>query len=173
VQLFIISSLANEVAKVDTSKIAAERPARLFGLAASSIIVMSSSVRVLVNNECGASSFCKRTKFGVASGALSFVASLALALMMQRNAVPLALEFYSMSTLLIWWCFTVGFVTFGTTLTAPGAAVGNLYFSCWISFILVVFMFAQAFRDFLASQVGDDDDDEDEEERVSPSEEKK
>jgi hypothetical protein len=43
----------------------------------------------------------------------------------------------------------IGYVTFGKN--SPGAEIGNLYFSTWLSFIFIVFIFANNFRDLVDS----------------------
>jgi hypothetical protein len=43
----------------------------------------------------------------------------------------------------------IGYVTFGKN--SPGSEIGNLYFATWISFIFIVFIFANNFRDLVDS----------------------
>ena len=125
---------------------------RWFSLAAASLVVLFASVRIYKNDDvqCGGptsefdqsdelagTEFCKRTKLGISLGVLTFVSSLAFsfgaALLPFAGLVELALT----AVLLVMWVFGVGFITFGGDLS-PGTHIGNLYFSTWISFGLVV-----------------------------------
>ena len=56
-------------------------------------------------------------------------------------------EFGVTTFLFIMWCVGTFLITFGQS---PGALIGNLYFSTWISFLLIMMIFAQAFQDFTA-----------------------
>ena len=69
--------------------------------------------------------------------------------------MTLWLEMSSTTCLLIVWCFGVGFITFGNT---PGSTISNLYFATWASFLLVVFLFAQNFRESIAAWKEQDDE---------------
>ena len=161
--VFVAASLVQEHSGVNVRDIAkSAKNARWFGLAASSLVVMVSSIRVYQPYQCGpdTSPFCKRTKFAIAMGVLSFLYSSGLVYLLNKSLTLLA-ELIATSFLLVLWCFGVGFITFGS---APGATIGNLYFSTWISFILMVVIFAQCFRDFmgtvsLAKQQQSDNDD--------------
>lgn len=119
---------------------------RWFGLVASSMVVLFASVRIFRNDDvrCGddastlaGTEFCKRTRLGISLGVLTFLASLAFSF--GGTYIPFAglLELALTSILLVMWIFGVGFITFGGDLS-PGTHIGNLYFSTWISFGLVV-----------------------------------
>jgi len=122
-----------------------------YGLAGSSMVVMVSSVRLFNSSNCADDSteYCRRTKFGISVGVLSFVFSIALACILSKATSVTFFELVSTTVMLTFWCFGVGFITFGQ---APGSRIGNLYFSTWISFILIVAIFAAVFRDFLSSR---------------------
>ena len=112
---------------------------------------MATSVRLFTSRSCGdelegSTRYCKRTKFSISMGALSFVGSAVLAYLLSMGLSGF-IEFIACTVLLFLWCFGVGFITFGS---APGATIGNLYFATWISFIIVVILFGQAFRNFMS-----------------------
>jgi hypothetical protein len=145
--LFLSGSLAQETAGVDVTK-TPPKSARWYGLCASSLVVMGSAVRIFKAGSCGddvGTEFCKRTKFAVSVGVVSFVFSMVLTYLTQKG-LTIMLETIATMVLLIMWCFGTGYVTFGSS---PGAQIGNLYFATWISFILCVFLFGQCFRDVL------------------------
>lgn len=151
--VYIAASLLEEYG-ISVRQVAANnaKAGRWYGLAASSMIVMVSSVRLFVSKNCSndiwtGTETCKRTKFGISMGVISFVWAFGLGFMMHK--VSKFLELASSTMLLTLWCFGVGFITFGES---PGARIGNLYFSTWISFIIIVFLFAQVFRDFMSAR---------------------
>lgn len=115
------------------------------------MVVMVSCVRIFVATNCPGdrSMYCRRTKFGISVGVLSFLGSIACACMLSKAKVTTFNELLATTVMLTFWCFGVGFITFGP---APGSKIGNLYFSCWISFIVIVMIFGQTFRDFLSGR---------------------
>lgn len=122
-----------------------------YGLAASSMVVMVSSIRIFQAVKCAGddSEYCKRTKFAISVGVLSFFGSIYLACTLAKAISVTFIELVSTTVMLVFWCFGVGFITFGA---APGSRIGNLYFSTWISFIVIVMIFGQTFRDYLSGQ---------------------
>lgn len=150
--VFITASLATDVTGVSVKDVAPGSVFRWFALAATSVIVMASSSRYYTARDCSNqylthSENCRRTKFAISMGAISFVTSLVAAYLIQ-NGLGRTIEFGITIVLLVLWCFGVGFITFGQS---PGAEIGNLYFSTSISFVLVVVLFADAFRAFVGS----------------------
>lgn len=155
--VFLAGSLAQETMGLDIRS-APSKQARWFGLAAASLVVLFASVRIYRNDniQCGGpvttyqneetgmeeetlagTELCKRTKLGIALGVLTFISSLGFSF--GAGLVPFAglVELGLSAVLLIMWVFGVGFITFGGNLS-PGTHIGNLYFSTWISFGLVV-----------------------------------
>lgn len=124
-----------------------------YGFAASTIIVMISSSRIYQQADCGGdlkgTSGCRRTNFGIALGCISFVAGVAMAIALTRQALPKYAVIFASGLSLTLWCFGVGFITFGT---GPGSVIGNLYFSTWISFIVITVIFAGDVRDYASSR---------------------
>lgn len=150
--VYIFGSLAQEYTGVSVRDVAPSRKNGLwYALCASSIVVLATSVRLFTSRSCGndlegSTSYCKRTKFAISVGTISCFASAVIAYL-QGVGLSGFMEFIGCCFLLFIWCFGVGFITFGT---APGATIGNLFFSAWISFILVVILFGQSFRAFMS-----------------------
>lgn len=143
-------SLAQETAGIDVRSLANGKQARWFALAASSMVVLFASVRIHRNNgiNCGdeeaeisfsGTEFCKRVNLGISLGVITFLFALVnsfyshILASLGGYVVELALT----AVLLVMWTFGLGFITFGGDLS-PGTHIGNLYFSTWISFALVV-----------------------------------
>jgi hypothetical protein len=152
--LYLSGSLAQESAGVDVTQTPPQL-ARWYGLTASSMVVMGSASRALNSSTCDLASFrglqyCRRTKFAIAVGTISFVLSAVVTFLVHQTAtLQLWVETAFTTVLLTLWCFGVGYITFGST---PGATISNLYFATWISFIMVVFLFAQNFRETIAAR---------------------
>ncbi|GKY97816.1 hypothetical protein MPSEU_000739700 [Mayamaea pseudoterrestris] len=150
--VYIFGSLAQEYTGMSVRDVAPNRKNGLwYGLCASSIVVMATSVRLFTSRQCGddlqgSTRYCKRTKFAISVGAISFVASAVIAYLLSMGLSGI-MEFIACCFLLFLWCFGVGFITFGS---APGSVIGNLYFATWVSFVLVVVLFGQSFRAFMS-----------------------
>jgi hypothetical protein len=155
VAVYIAASLLQETTGVNVkqSALTQGKTGKWYGFAASSIIVMVASVRIYQAAECGSAlqgtEYCRRTNLGIALGCISFVMGVSVACGMARQLVHSCIELSVSALLLAMWCFGVGFITFGTS---PGAKIGNLYFSTWISFIAIVVIFAAVFRDFMSAR---------------------
>lgn len=155
--VFLAGSVAQETMGLDVRQ-APQKQARWFALAASSMVVLFASVRLHRNKDvqCGGedtvydsfqqsfeagtlagTEFCKRVNLGISLGVITFL--LACAMSFGAALLPFAglAELGLSAVLLVMWCFGVGFITFGGNLS-PGTHIGNLYFSTWISFGLVV-----------------------------------
>jgi hypothetical protein len=66
------------------------------------------------------------------------------------------------------WSLGVALLTFGDK--SPGNEVGNLYFGCWVAFVLCLFMVSSNIKDALAARgMAGATDDEDEDNVVVPS----
>jgi hypothetical protein len=152
--IFLSGSLAQEIAGINVRDVAA-KAVRWYGLTAASLVVMGSSVRTFKATDCKAADnsgleLCKRTKFAVSMGVVGFVlAAVMTFLVQQKMQLTVCSELVITTLQLILWCFGVGYITFGK---GPGAAIGNLFFSTWIAFILTVFLFAVSFREFVATR---------------------
>jgi hypothetical protein len=155
VAVYLAGSLLQETTGIEIKKSALThgKTGKWYGFAASSIVVMVASVRVYQGAKCGGAlqgqEYCRRTNLGIALGCISFVSGVSVACGMARQLVQSFVELLVSALLLTMWCFGVGFITFGTS---PGAKIGNLYFSTWISFIVIVVIFAAVFRDYMAAR---------------------
>ena len=154
--VYMSGSLAQESTGVDVTKTPA-KTARWYGLTASSLVVLGSAVRTFTTSDCGDDglkdaqvTYCRRSKFAVAMGVTGFFLAAAMTCL-TRKGLTLKAETLLTTLQLVLWCFGVGFITFGTS---PGSTIGNLFFGCWISFILIVFLFAQCFREYVAGREG-------------------
>jgi hypothetical protein len=160
--LYLSASLAQEKAQDMAQKVQVHlttklKTARWYGLAAASIVVAVASIRILAIAPCNSSldflrqgEFCKRTKLGVSIGILSFVVSLTMSFVTAKMSDILVYEMITTTLLLGFWCFGVGYITFGSS---PGSQIGNIYFSSWISFVQIVFLFAECFRDVVLARM--------------------
>lgn len=153
--IFLSGSLLQEFWGVDVRTTPA-KSARWYGITASSLVVLGSCVRTLRAAQCNLSQefddevkFCRRTKLGISMGVIGFILAAGMTALIQKMKFTVIAEFGITTFQLTLWCFAVGYITFGAS---PGATIGNLYFSTWISFILSVFLFAQSFRDYVAGR---------------------
>lgn len=139
--------------KLGTSKRSSDfKPDMWAGLCMASFVVMVSAVRIYrdpVTCE-GGGAFCTRTKFAVALGAVS--AFLSAFWMVLGALVPAMLDALLSVVLLVAWIFGIIYITFGGTERAPGAEIGNLYFSTWISFVLTVVLTSAGVRGMLLNK---------------------
>ena len=156
--IFLFLSLFQEKMGVDIKQASSSKQTRWFFLATAAVVVMSSATRIFRsdNVDCGNSDsplsgqeLCKRTSFAIALGAITFIAGVAVMLAMIKNLLAAIMQLGITVILAIMWIFGVGFITFGG-LDAPGATIGNLYFSTWISFLLVIALFAESLQAFLS-----------------------
>mmetsp|Transcript_23724 Transcript_23724/g.49253 ORF Transcript_23724/g.49253 Transcript_23724/m.49253 type:complete len:321 (-) Transcript_23724:225-1187(-) len=158
VTIFLVMSLVREKLGVDVRQTPGKHM-RWFFLVASSLVVMGSAVRIhkAESVECGnsesalhGSSFCKRTNFAISLGVSTFFFGLIIMFMLMKHLLATMIELGTTTILLILWTFGVGFVTFGGS-DAPGATIGNLYFSTWISFILSLMLFGNSLQEFTSA----------------------
>lgn len=128
------------------------------GIAVASLVAMISSLQVFVNDitvqeesfQCqgddAESGFCQRLKFSIALGAVSCFFSAACGLLCSKMSCLVSAITSFMA--LFAWVLGVAFVTFGDE--SPGTNVGNLYFSCWASFVLSLCMVSSCIKFFMA-----------------------
>ncbi|KAL7560776.1 hypothetical protein ACA910_005343 [Epithemia clementina (nom. ined.)] len=155
ISILLTLSLLQETMGIDARQ-ADGKQTRWFFLCASSLIVLGSSTRIFNadSNACdedGSTQFCKRSKFAISVGTISFVAALAMVMAIFKHLSAAIIELGVSSFLILLWTFGVGFITFGGD-KSPGTTIGNLYFSTWISFILTVFLFGKSFQEFMGMQ---------------------
>uniref|UniRef100_A0A7S3DV48 Uncharacterized protein n=1 Tax=Entomoneis paludosa TaxID=265537 RepID=A0A7S3DV48_9STRA len=129
------------------------RGARLMywaGLLTAAIVVLGSSARVM-NEDCTSehegdfpSSYCARTKLGVGLGSVGFAFSIiVVGMKLVRSTPPFTVEFALASLLTVLNAFGVAYIT---SNSGPGRAIGNLYYSSWISFLLSAYLAVDCFN---------------------------
>mmetsp|Transcript_4201 Transcript_4201/g.8757 ORF Transcript_4201/g.8757 Transcript_4201/m.8757 type:complete len:323 (-) Transcript_4201:47-1015(-) len=128
------------------------RGARLMhwaGMLTASLVVMGSSARIL-NEDCNVTerqfsdSYCARTKMGVSLGTIGVgFAIVVVGMKLLRKTPPFTLEFSLACILTLLNAFGVAYIT---SNSGPGRAIGNLYYSSWISFLLAVFLAVDCFN---------------------------
>jgi hypothetical protein len=166
--IYLSGSLIQETMNVLLTHIAA-KAARWYGLVASTLVVLGSSVRTYRAASCKDPSsdnidattgeYCRRAKLAISLGVIGFITASVMTYLVQQKKQLTTFSDISINTVfLILWCFGVSYITFGAS---PGSTIGNLYFSTWISFVIAVFSFAVSFREFVtARQQANDTDDE-------------
>mmetsp|Transcript_17367 Transcript_17367/g.47413 ORF Transcript_17367/g.47413 Transcript_17367/m.47413 type:complete len:312 (-) Transcript_17367:281-1216(-) len=158
VAIFLVLSLVREKLAFDVRDTPGKQ-LKWFFLAASSLVVMGSAVRIhkSASVACGddgsalsGSDYCKRTNFAISLGVVTFFVALTVLFMIMKSIMATMIELGLTTILLILWTFGVGFITFGGRERAPGTTIGNLYFSTWISFMLCLFLFGNSLQEFTA-----------------------
>jgi hypothetical protein len=152
----IFIGYGQETSKVDLIANASPKAAYWAGICVSSLIVLASSTQTFVKGvtilgqifDCQdgtdhSTLYCERLKFsmslGVISAALSgFCCILSSKISASAHASGSIFSLFA-------WVFGVGFTTFGDK--SPGNGVGNLFFGCWSSFILSLFMVSSSIKD--------------------------
>jgi hypothetical protein len=157
--LWIIVSLFHENVGFDVTK-TPPKTAKLFGLVASSMVVLASSIRIFLAFDCNLSAMsavevCKRTKFSIAAGVIGFCfASILTCASYARVVGHAMIQMYGAGFLMLLWCFGLAYITFGE---GPGHSIGNLYFATWASLSLSLFLFAECFQEYQAGREASQD----------------
>lgn len=155
--LWIAGELARELYGMDlvgtlqSSNMVKGRQGKWYALIATSMIVMSSSVRFFKAFRCASdimqkAPVCKQTKFAISAGAIGTVFAMMMTIFTARGNHSRSVQWISSAILVVLWSFGLGFVTFGN---GPGQNIGNLYFATWASFVLSVWLAAESIRDFM------------------------
>jgi hypothetical protein len=153
--LVIAGELAKELYGMDVvgvvSPVARGKHGKWYALIATSIVVLSSSVRVFQAFECNSTLMmhapgCRQTKFAIAAGVLGTVFAMFATLFLARGTCSTLGQGCSSVIMALIWSFGLGYITFGE---GPGQNIGNLYFSTWASFTLSIFLVAESFRDYM------------------------
>jgi hypothetical protein len=119
------------------------------GFLACQLVVMGASANIF-DKDCAnidsTSSFCKRTKFGIALGAIGTVFGLGVvAMKMLTTVAPFVVE----GSLALFLCIMNGFgVAFLTSAQGPGSPIGNLYYFSWLSWFTSFMLLASVFDDY-------------------------
>jgi hypothetical protein len=118
-------------------------------LLACQLVVMGASANVFDKNcasqvESGA--YCKRTKYGIALGAIGTMFALAVVGMkMITSIAPFVVEGILALCLCIMNAFGVAFIT---SAKGPGSPIGNLYYFTWLSFLCNFMLVASVYEDY-------------------------
>lgn len=107
------------------------------------------------------SKFCRRAAFGVSAGCVGCVFSLAVVAMrlsctahdnggVSPNNIIFAVECVSSLILIFFYGFAVAYLT---SEEGPGAPLGNLYYSTWITFGLTFFVALSCFEELQAAKL--------------------
>lgn len=139
---------------VDVAGELKSRSARLqtwAALLACALIVMGSSSSIFQNdckgdNVVQSDVYCNRTKYGIALGAVGTVACLMIVgLKICTGIAPFLVESMFGFILAVMNGFGVAFLT---STKGPGAALGNLYYFSWLSFITSMIVTASCVEDY-------------------------
>lgn len=117
------------------------------GFLACQLVVMGASANILDKDCSGVSStLCKRTKFGIALGAVgTFFALCVVAMKMLTAVAPIVVE----GVLAVGLCIMNGFgVAFLTSAQGPGSPIGNLYYFSWLSFLCSFMLVGSVYDDY-------------------------
>ena len=129
-------------------------------LLACQLVVMGASANVFDKN-CAAEveglAFCKRTKYGIALGAIGTALSLAVVGMkMITTIAPFVVE----GVIAFFLCIMNGFgVALLTSAQGPGSPIGNLYYFTWLSFLCNFMLVASVYEDYRNIGVADTKED--------------
>jgi hypothetical protein len=129
------------------------------------VIVMGSSASCYdvkcdeLYNEVHPVKYCRRAAFGVSAGCIGCVSSLSVVVMRLVCATPTP-EGKANKTIFILECILsvilfgmYGFaVAYLTSEQGPGAPLGNLYYSVWVSFALIFLVATSCFEEFQAAK---------------------
>jgi hypothetical protein len=153
--LWIVGSQAQETCGLDITHVA-PRKAKAYGLVASSLVVMGSSIRIFKSFKCNRSEMsgvevCRQTKFAISAGVVGFFIAVIWMFASHMGVTQVNFELYGSGFLLVLWVFGLAFITFGQ---GPGHAIGNLFFATWVCLIISIFLFAESMRAFLGGQEG-------------------
>jgi hypothetical protein len=123
------------------------------GICAASFVAMLAAIRIYQGaTTCDENDArCKRTKYAISLGVISAFISAIWMVVGQNFAATMDTALSVL--MLILWTFGVAYITFGNS--APGAFLGNLYFSTWIAFVLVLTVSSANLRRMLVK--GDDE----------------
>eukprot|EP00579_Thalassiosira_antarctica_P010254 CAMPEP_0201914296 /NCGR_PEP_ID=MMETSP0903-20130614/4519_1 /ASSEMBLY_ACC=CAM_ASM_000552 /TAXON_ID=420261 /ORGANISM="Thalassiosira antarctica, Strain CCMP982" /LENGTH=378 /DNA_ID=CAMNT_0048449655 /DNA_START=34 /DNA_END=1170 /DNA_ORIENTATION=- len=105
--------------------------------------------------------YCRRSAFGVSAGCIGCVISLAVVAIRvsctprengqgNKKKIVFAVECISSLIMLCFYCFAAAYLT---SEEGPGAPLGNLYYSTWITFGLIFFVATSCFEEFQAAKL--------------------
>lgn len=119
------------------------------GFLACQLVVMGASANIF-DKDCAnldpSSAYCKRTKYGIALGAIGTTFALVVvAMKMLTSIAPFVVE----GALALILCIMNGFgVAFLTSAQGPGSPIGNLYYFSWLSWFCSFMLLASVYEDY-------------------------
>jgi hypothetical protein len=148
--ILLVISYLRGVFGVDLVGEVKNRAARLSvwaGFLACQLVVMGASANILDKDCSGVdSTYCKRTKFGIALGAIgTFFALCVVAMKMLTAVAPFVVEGVLALLLCVMNAFGVAFIT---SAQGPGSPIGNLYYFSWLSWLCSFMLVASVFDDY-------------------------
>jgi hypothetical protein len=150
--IMLVVAYLRGVFGVDLAGEIKNRAARLTiwsALLACQLVVMGASANAF-DKGCAAQvnsfAYCRRTKYGIALGAIGTIFSLAVVGMkMITSIAPFVVE----GALAFILCIMNGFgVAFLTSAQGPGSPIGNLYYFTWLSFLCNFMLVASVYEDY-------------------------
>lgn len=131
-------------------------------LIVTTLIVMGSSAssydaRCDVPDELKPSKYCRRAALGVSAGCIGCIASLAVVAMKllcagQDDASNKTIFAVEGGVSVVLFCLNGFAVAYLTSEKGPGAPLGNLYYSCWLTFGIAFFVATSCFEEFQAAK---------------------
>ncbi|KAG7368851.1 hypothetical protein IV203_031594 [Nitzschia inconspicua] len=124
-------------------------------LLASSLVVLSASVRVFRSFECTlpvmtSSPTCHDSRVAIAVSVVASLISILVSLL--GCVIPASIlqigEYVGSFLMLGFWCVGLGFITFGE---GPGHSIGNLFFATWTAFLLSGLIAGECFIEWRSS----------------------
>ena len=154
--VMLLRSYLRSAFQIDVAGEIRSRSARLTtwsGHLACCLIVMGASANIF-QNDCVEAyvgyAFCRRTKLGIALGAIgTFMALVVVALKIATAKVPFLVEASFSLILVLCWAFGVAYIT---SDQGPGSPLGNLYYFSWGAFLSAFMLCASCFEDYQAAK---------------------
>ena len=151
--LWIVGSQAQETCGLDITHVA-PRKAKAYGLVASSLVVLGSSIRIFKDLNCHEAAMtgvdiCWRTKYAISVGVIGFCIAIFSMIVLHEGLTQVNYELFGSGFLLVLWAVGLAFITFGR---GPGHSIGNLFFATWVSLIISIFLFTESARAYLGGQ---------------------
>jgi len=152
--VMLIVSYLRGVFNVDVPGEIRNRSARLTtwsAALAAQLIVMGASANIFDQHcapmtEFVTSSYCTRTEFGIAVGAIGTISALAVVGMkIATSSCPFIMESICAGVLVTVDAFGVAFLT---SAKGPGSALGNLYYFSWISLLCATSLVASCIQTY-------------------------
>jgi len=151
--VMLVVSYLRDIFGVDVAGEIKNRAARLTqwsALLAAQLVVMGSSANIFDQDCAGlqteSDTFCRRTSFGIAVGAIGTAFALVVVGMkISTSTFSFVIELAFSTLLTILNAFGVAYLT---SAKGPGSALGNLYYFSWISLVVAGLLLASCFETY-------------------------